>query len=58
MLADIAHGETGFADIMFLVAFILAVIAVIVRLMVRPVPVDGVLMAAAVAALSLGWLVL
>jgi hypothetical protein len=58
LLAEIANGERTFADVLFLVAFILAVIAMIVRVIAKPIPIDMVLMAAAVAALSLGWLVL
>lgn len=46
----------NFGEVCFLVGFILAVIVVVVRLMVRPVPIDGVVMAAAVAFLALGWL--
>ena len=58
MIADIESGNYDLADILFLVAAILAIVALIVRAMVRPVPVDGVLMAGAVAAISLGFLVL
>jgi len=59
MLADIASGNTGFADIMFLVAFILFVLETVARLVRResyPYPFLGV--AAGLACLALGWLVL
>jgi hypothetical protein len=59
ILGDIAHGKTGFADIMFLVAFILFVILFIIYLFV---PVDAkianALLAAGLACVALGWLVL
>jgi uncharacterized membrane protein YtjA (UPF0391 family) len=62
MLADISSGNTGFADVMFLVGLILFVIAFLIRLFVvsgRPVPgFDGVCVAAGLACVALGWLVL
>ena len=59
MIADISSGNTGFADIMFLVAFILFVVATLLRLLKPPsAPYDGVLIAGGLAAIALGWLVL
>lgn len=59
MVADIAQGKTGFADVMFLVAFILFLIETLVRL-VRPAQwtYDGLLLCAGLACVALGWLVL
>lgn len=58
LLADVgmASGHAGLADALFLVAFIIAVIAVVIRLMARSI--DGVLIAAVLACLALGWFVL
>ncbi len=67
MLADISHGHTGFADVMFLVAVILAVLAALVGFMPRRSVEGNVLREVgwgfvfgwlAVAALALGFLVL
>ena len=60
MVADIASGNTGFADVMFLVAFVLFVIALIMELMVRPnaSPWWRIPVAAGLACVALGWLVL
>lgn len=60
MLADISSGNTGFADVMFLAAFILFTIALIVEMMVRPNPSPYWRMpvAAGLACVALGWLVL
>lgn len=61
LLADISSGNTGFGDVMFLVGFILAVIAAIAA---APVPNNSAspwsatLGWLALAALGLGWLVL
>jgi len=61
LLADISSGNTGFADVMFLVGFILFLIAAFL-LHPRPnvtYPVHGlVVVALGLAAISLGWLVL
>ena len=61
MIADIASGNTGFADIMFLVAFILFVIAGLS--VFRPIgePSRAVwtpIVCLGLAAMALGWLVL
>lgn len=56
MFAQVIDGEADLADIMFLVAFVLFVIAAVTRAMVRNV--DGVLIAAGAAAIALGALVL
>jgi uncharacterized membrane protein len=59
MLADISSGNTGFADVMFLVGFILFVIAALL-LYPRPgTPPGGhTVLALGLAAVALGWLVL
>ena len=63
MLADIASGETAFADVCFLVGFILFVLALVASF--PTVATDPqrswwwrVLVAAGLAAIALGWLVL
>lgn len=61
LLADISSGNTGFADVMFLVGFILFAIAFIAELpAVRPngAPWWRILVAAGLACIALGWLVL
>lgn len=59
LVADIAQGKTGFADVMFLVAFILFLIETIIRL-VRPAQwaYDSLLLCAGLACVALGFLVL
>jgi hypothetical protein len=60
ILADISSGNTGFADIMFLVGFILFLLAAILfypRPENKP-PYGHVVLALGLAAISLGWLVL
>lgn len=54
----IVHGKLGAADLFFLIAVILFAICFVVRLMARPVPIDGVMIAAGLTAVSLGWLLL
>lgn len=56
MLADIASGNTGFADIMFLVALILFLLAGVVAFQVKTF--YATVIAVGLAAVSLGWLVL
>jgi hypothetical protein len=51
-------GKLTLADVFFLIATIVFIIAFVVRLMVRPVPVDMLLVAAGLACVALGWLVL
>jgi hypothetical protein len=60
MLADIATGNTGFADVMFLVAFVLFVMAAVAELMVRPAasPWWRLVIAAGLACMALAWLFL
>jgi hypothetical protein len=59
LFADISSGNTGFADIMFLVGLILFLIAAIL-LYPRPTnpPLGHTAMALGLAAVALGWLVL
>jgi hypothetical protein len=56
ILADIASGNTGFADVMFLVAMILFLVAGFVAFQVKTF--YATVIAVGLAALSLGWLVL
>lgn len=56
MLADIANGNTGFADIMFLVALILFLIGGVIAFQVKTL--YAAVIALGLAAVSLGWLVL
>ena len=57
MLADIASGETGVADVLFLVGVILAFLAVILYLFAEPQrPYWSPLVAAAVGCISFGLL--
>jgi len=58
VLADIAQGNTGFADIMFLVAFIVFLIGAVVAWAIEPRALWGTAIALGLAAVSLGWLVL
>jgi hypothetical protein len=56
VLADIANGNTGFADVMFLVALIVFLLAAVVAFQVKTF--YATVIALGLAALSLGWLVL
>jgi hypothetical protein len=56
ILADIASGNTAFADVMFLVALIVFVLAAVVAFQVKTF--YATVIAIGLAALSLGWLVL
>lgn len=56
MLADISHGNTGFADVMFLVALILFLIASAVAYQAKAL--WATVVCVGLAAVSLGWLVL
>ena len=58
MIADIASGNTGFADIMFLVALILFLIGAAVAWAVEPRALWATAVSVGLAAVSLGWLVL
>lgn len=60
MLADISSGNTGFADVMFLVGFILFLIAAILYWPRTPSspPYNGVALCLGLAAVALAWLVL
>jgi len=54
----IINGNFDFADILFAVAFITFLIAFIVRVLLRPIPLAETLIAAGLACVALGWLVL
>lgn len=54
----IFSGSYNLADILFLIGAIVFIIAFIIRLMVKPIPLDMVLVAAGLACVALGWLVL
>lgn len=56
LLADIAQGKTGFADVMFLLALILFLIAGVVAYMAKAL--WATVICVGLSALSLGWLVL
>jgi hypothetical protein len=56
MLADIASGEVDTADVLFLIAFILFVIAAVMAAMVKSI--DQVIMRAGFACVALAWLLL
>ena len=58
MLADIISGEVDFADIMFLIAAIVFVIAAVLAWTKRPDPTSGALVPIGLALLAVGWLVL
>jgi hypothetical protein len=51
-------GKLNAADVFFLIAVIVFVIAFVIRLTLRPVPLDSVLVAAGLVCVSLGWLLL
>ena len=52
----LVNGNLNLADILFLAAFIVAVVVAVIRFIAHSV--DGALMAVAVALITLGWLVL
>jgi hypothetical protein len=56
VLADIASGNTAFADVMFLVALVVFVLGAVVAFQVKTF--YATVIAIGLAALSLGWLVL
>lgn len=58
MLADIASGNTGFADVMFLLALILFLIGAIVAWALQPRALWASAVSVGLAAVALGWLVL
>lgn len=58
LLADIAHGNVDAADVFFLVALILAVVAVVAALTPPAAKYFNALIGAAIASLSLAWLLL
>jgi len=60
ILADdgVVSGKVTAADILFLIATIVFAIAFVVRIMVRPVPIDSVMIAAGLFCVALGWFVL
>jgi uncharacterized membrane protein len=62
LLADISSGNTGFADVMFLVGLILFLLAAVLLYPRQPPPsvpaVGHTVAALGLAAVALGWLVL
>jgi hypothetical protein len=56
MLADIASGNTGFADVMFLLAMILFLVAGFIAYTAKAL--WATVICLGLAAISLGWLVL
>jgi hypothetical protein len=61
ILADsqgIVHGDNTAADLFFLIATIVFAIAFVIRLTIRPIPIDGLVVAAGLTAVALGLLLL
>lgn len=62
MIADISSGNTGFADVMFLVGLILFLLAAVLLYPRNPPPtypaVGWTVLSLGLAAVALGWLVL
>jgi len=58
VLADIATGNHGFADVMFLVAFIVFLGAAIVAWSIQPRVLWATVVSVGLAAMALAWLVL
>lgn len=60
MLSDISSGNTGFADVMFLVGMILFLLAAVLYWPNNPPrpPYGAVALSLGLAAVALGWLVL
>jgi hypothetical protein len=58
VIADIASGNTGFADVMFLVALILFLIGAAVAWAIQPRALWATAVSIGLAAVALGWLVL
>ena len=58
MVADMVVGKHGLADVLFLVAFILFCVVFVLRWMVTPRLVDGMLTAAGLALVALAFFVL
>jgi hypothetical protein len=54
----VISGNVDLADIFFLIAVIVFAIAFVLRVMIRPVPLDAVMIAAGLTCLALGALVL
>jgi hypothetical protein len=54
----IVHGKITAADLFFLIAVILFAIAFVVRLTIRPVPIDSLMIAGGLFCIALGWLLL
>lgn len=55
-IATIAEGEAGWADLLFLVAFIVFVIAAFIHVAARSI--EGALLPVGLALLALAWLLL
>ena len=58
MVADMVVGKHGLADVLFLVAFIVFCVVFVLRWMITPRNVDGVLTAAGLALVALAFFVL
>ena len=58
LLADIASGEVDAADVLFLVAFIVGLVAVVASLVPTAAKFWNALIAATLARLALAWLLL
>jgi len=58
MLADIASGNTGTADVLFLIAAILFALAALVAFLIHPDGWRSALTPAGLCLVAIGWLVL
>jgi hypothetical protein len=58
MFAQLVVGKFDFADICFFIAFVLFCVVFLLRVIATPRPVDGVLVAAGLAFVSLAFFVL
>jgi hypothetical protein len=58
MIAEIASGHVDAADVLFLIAAIVFGVAVLLRLLVRPLTIEAMLIPAGLCLVSVAWLVL
>lgn len=58
LFADIAHGETTLADVLFLIAAVVFFISFIIKVLKNPPALDDVLIPAGLCLVSIAWLVL
>ena len=58
MIADIARGNAGTADVLFLIAAIVLGVATLLPLRARPIALDAMLIPAGLCLLAVAWLIL